>query len=237
MMGIIKYFFLIGVCFVIFEFIWGILKFIFNALTRSIASPTTDKIVRIVRFALFTTVLVQFTHIINLEQNLIHSSTAGIVMATIVISLYLLGKYQNKASFAKVKGLDQIMKGFSSPFNPKLEKILIFSAIAVFIIGSIYPDMFKNTITSWYTDSILNIYDTPFFGFIFKVIAVFVLVNTFSRGAKIIGKLVAGQSFTEATKNDKNMFNYFNNRNGGEDTNTRSEEVEFTEFEDVTDEK
>ena len=75
-------------------------------------------------------------------------------------------------------------------------------------------------------------------GFIFMVIAFFVLINAISRGSSIIGKLITGQSFKEATAKESPFqnFNWQGNmqkRFGIEET----EEAEFTEYEEVEDDE
>ena len=122
-------------------------------------------------------------------------------------------------------------------FDSKLEIALIFGSVAFFIIGSLFPFMTDNGLTKWFTSAIANIYDTPFFGFIFMIIAGFVLVNTLTRGSKIIGKLVSGHSFSEATSKDNSFFNKFNTQgfNKGPFQNSIPEEPEYTDYEEVDD--
>ncbi|MFD1551354.1 hypothetical protein DNU06_14295 [Putridiphycobacter roseus] len=238
-MKILQFLFLLGVCFTIFEFIWGLFKFAFNFITSSIKSPVKTNALRIVKYILFVGTTIQFIKTINIDSQYIHSSAISISIGAILMTLYLIGKFQNRAAFAQIKSMaGQMMKGFSTSFDSKLEVALILGAIVFFVLGSLNPSLIENGITTWFSDAIINIYDTPFFGFIFMVIAVFVLYNAISRGSSILGKLLTGQSFKEATAKASPFqnFNFQGNlqkRFGNEETI----EAEFTEYEEVVEEE
>lgn len=238
-MKILHFLFLLGVCFTIFEFIWGLFKFAFNFLTSSFASPLKTNTLRIVKYVLFVGTTIQFIQSSNSSGQMIQSPNISISIATLLMGLYLIGKFQNRAAFAQIKSMaGQFTKGFSSSFDVKLEIALIIGALVFFILGSLNPTFIENRVTTWFSDAIINIYDTPFFGFIFMVIAFFVLINAISRGSSIIGKLITGQSFKEATAKESPFqnFNWQGNmqkRFGIEET----EEAEFTEYEEVEDDE
>ena len=239
-MKILHFLFLLGVCFTIFEFIWGIFKIIFNFLTGSIQSSVKTNSVRVIKYILFTAVTIQFTQIINTDPVLIRAEAVSITIGALLILFYLIGKYQNRAAYTQIRGIaNQFVKGFLPTFDSKLEISLILGSVALFIIGSIFPFTSSNGITNWFTSAIINIYDTPFFGFIFMIIAAFVLMNALTRGGRIIGKLVSGQSITEATKKESTMFNTFNRSafNRGPFQNSEPEEPEFTDYEEVTEDE
>ena len=229
-MKILEFLFLLGVGFAVFEFIWGIFKIVFNLLTSSLAGPAKTNAVRIAKYITFVAVIIQYIETINLNNALVQNDIIGIVLGTIVMALYLLGKYQNRAVFAQMRGVAGQL-GLGSAFDPKLEKILILGASATFVIGSLYPQVFNNTITTWFTTAIMNIHNTFFFGFIFSVIAIFLLINTFGRGSRILGKLLSGESFSDATKSENKTFQYFNNQNFNRRSfNRPPEEPEYTEL-------
>ena len=239
-MKVLHFLFLLGVCFTIFEFLWGLFKILFNFLTGSIQSAIKTNSIRIIKYILFTAVAIQFVHIVNTDSGLINNQGVSITLGALLIFFYLIGKYQNRAAYTQIKGIaNQFMKGFMPVFDSKLEIALILGAVGFFVLGSFYPLSTANGITNWFTDAILNIYNTPFFGFIFKLIAFFVLINTLSRAAKIIGKLLSGNSFSEATKSENPFINRFNTQgfNHARNQNTISEEPEFTDYEEVTDDE
>jgi len=237
-MDILKYLFLISVSFTVFEFIWGIFKFLFNTVTARLVGPGKSNPLRVIKYILFTAVSVQFVQSINADQALIGSSAASIIISSLIMGLYLLGKYQNRLALTQIRNLtNQFSNGFSNKFNPELEKFLILGAIIAFVIGSLFPNIVNNSLTQWFTASTINIYDTPFFGFIFKIIAVFILINSISRGSKILGKLISGQSFADATVKEKSNFSFFTNQNlnRSQFKQEKQEETEFADYEDVTD--
>lgn len=239
-MKILHFLFLLGVCFTVFEFLWGLFKIPFNFITSSIQSPLKSNSARILKYILFSTVIVQFIQIINSDPVLIAKQSMSIALSAVLILFYLIGKYQNRTAFSQVRGIaNQFLKGFLSSFDSKLELFLIFGSVTLFILGSLFPDYTSNVITSWFTSAIINIYNTPFFGFIFMVISAFVLMNTLSRGANIIGKLISGQSFTNATKKESKIFERFNTQgfNKGAFQNSIPEEPEYTDYEEVVDEE
>ncbi|MFK8037102.1 MAG: hypothetical protein AB8B74_02335 [Crocinitomicaceae bacterium] len=239
-MKVLHFLFLLGVCFTVFEFLWGLFKLTFNFATSSIQSPVKTNSVRIIKYILFSTVIVQFIQIVNADPILIGKQSISITISAVLILFYLIGKFQNRAAFVQIKGLaNQFLKGILSTFDSKLEIALIFGSIGLFILGSIFPTYISNPVTNWFAAAIINIYNTPFFGFIFMVIAAFVLMNTLSRGANIIGKLISGESFANATKKESKIFERFNAQgfNRSNSQNSIPNEPEFTEYEEVTDDE
>ena len=243
-MKVLHFLFLLGVCFTIFEFLWGLFKIVFNFLTSSIQSPTKTNSVRIIKYILFTAVSIQFVQLINANSVLISNQIASITLGALLILFYLIGKYQSRAAITQVRGIaNQFMKGFMPVFDSKLEITLILGSVIFFVLGSLFPAFTDNGITTWFTSAILNIYSTPFFGLIFKLIGGIVLVNTLMRASRIGGKLLSGHSFADATKRE----NPFGGRFNGQGFNTPpfqktfensvSEEPEFTDYEEVVDEE
>lgn len=243
-MKILHFLFLLGVCFAIFEFLWGLFKILFNFLTGSIQSPIKTNSVRIIKYILFTAVTIQFVLLININSTLISTQGLSITLGALLILFYLIGKYQNRAAMTQVRGIaNQFMKGFMPTLDSKLEIGLILGSVSFFVLGSLFPTFTDNGITSWFTSAILNIYGTPFFGFIFKLIGGIVMVSTLMRAAKIAGKLLSGSSFADATKRENPFASRFNaqgfNKSPFQNTfeNTVAEEPEFTDYEEVVDEE
>jgi hypothetical protein len=80
-----------------------------------------------------------------------------------------LQNQQNKLAMFQMMGA-----GMKSPkqstFNFRVEVGVIVLAIGVFSLFMFFPAAAKNPISIWFHDSIINIEDTPIFGFIFKAI-------------------------------------------------------------------
>jgi len=245
-MKVLYFLYLIILGFTIFEFIWGVFKLLFNLLTRSLNSPVKTNTVRIVKYILFTAVAIQYVKTVNSDPVYISNQYAAVALSSILLLLYLFGKYQTRASISKLSGMaNQFAKGFISAFDPKLELTLIIGSVAFFAVGGLYPNIVNNGVTNWFVDSIVGVYDTFFFGFIFMIISGFVLVNTLTSGAKIVGKLLAGKSFVEATKRENPFAGRFSQGGFGgnpfqsrpQDQNSVSQEPEFTEYEEVKDDE
>ena len=58
---------------------------------------------------------------------------------------------------------------------------MILVAIGFYLLFVFIPETAFNPITNWFVESIINIADTPVFGFIFKVIGFFFLLRVLFR--------------------------------------------------------
>ena len=140
-----------------------------------------------------------------------------------------------------------------SKVDPKVEKFLLIGSLGYFIIVLLNPWMVNTRIVNWFTESIFNIYDTPFIGWIFSVIAFFFLINIIMRGSNVIGNLLSGRPLTSKPEN-KGKFNF--NRGGrnpfennpfqqseqsqqkkGQNFKQETDADGFTSYEDVTEEE
>jgi hypothetical protein len=141
---------------------------------------------------------VTFLFCLDLEKGMI--SNYHVTMAALVLLTYFIGKLQNKqnqqAMFQMMGGM---MPGLNTHFNLKAEIGVIVLSIAVFLGFLFYPDLAKNPISIWFHDSILNIEDTPIFGFIFKVIGFFFLVSMLFKMFNGFMYLLSGRPFVKAS--------------------------------------
>lgn len=110
-------------------------------------------------------------------------------------------------------------------FNKRAEIIVIGIALVVFIAFWIFPSLASNGISEWFHDSIMNIEDTPFFGFIFKVIGFFFLLTIFTRMFNAINFLLNGGKSTPRNNNNNNDPN--SSSIGNDDSG------EFADYEEV----
>jgi hypothetical protein len=245
MISIFNFIYLLGLNFVIFGFIWGVFKLLFTFLTGS-NKPNIelDYLIRIAKYVTLVAVTANFVHRLDSETVLIHSMTTKIVISSLVLGLYLLGKLQKRAMFSQFSAIGgNLFKRLATSFDPKVERFLILGSILFFIACLILPAITNNFLINWFTDSIINLSDVFFFGFIFKVIAFFFIVNMFIRASKIIGNLLSGKSLSESIEKPKKQnpfggsaFNSFGKQNRQtEQHGSESIEPEFTEYEDVTD--
>lgn len=73
-------------------------------------------------------------------------------------------------------------------FNLRAEIILIVLSLLIFVGFWFKPEWASNPMSLWFHESILDIEDTPIFGFIFKIVGFFFLLG-------LINKMVSAFTF------------------------------------------
>jgi hypothetical protein len=115
-----------------------------------------------------------------------------------VLLAYFVGKLQSKQqqqAMFKMVG-NSMMMPFSN-FNLKAEITVISAGILLFILFVFFPEFASNPASVWFHESIINIEDTPVFGFIFKVIGFFFLLSMIFKMINAIMYLASGRAFVE----------------------------------------
>lgn len=254
-MNILYFIFLLGINFVIFGFIWGIIKFGISAISGGIQkSEQSEYIFRITKYVLLVAVTANFVHNINQETELIHSFTARIIISSVVLGLYLLGKLEKRNQFSQFSAIGgNFINNFTTTFDPKVERFLILGSIAFFVLCLFFPEIVNNGLINWFSSAIQSLSNAFFIGFIFNIIAFFSIISIFMRGSNILGKLISGQPISESfKKNEKsspfgNMGGFGNGFQNQKHKSTVEEDYNkkasantddegFTEYEDVTNE-
>lgn len=117
-----------------------------------------------------------------------------LLIAGLILLIYFVGKIQSKQqrqslfSFrgqANIPGMGDFMNKLKPAFDLRFEILVVVLALGAFIGFYFAPHFASNAIANWFLESILNIEDTPVFGFIFKVIGFFFLLS-------VIMKIVGG---------------------------------------------
>jgi hypothetical protein len=165
-------------------------------------------------------------------------SVVNIVVGSIVMGLYLMGKLQNRAMMSQLAN-NPMFARFVSKIDPKVERFLLIGTLVYFVVCLWNPPMVNNGVTNWFTNAITGIYETPVIGWIFSIIAFFFLVNIIMRGANVLGNLLNGRSILETPK-AKTNFKFNGTAFGGEEAENEpnyENEDGFTDYEDVTDEE
>jgi len=247
-MSLINFILHIGIIIVIFGFIWAIIKLIIN-LFISNNSNQSEFYFLIIKNILLISVIANFVHTAN--QNYINSINSRIIISSIIVGLYFLGKMQNRSQFAQFSAIGgNMLKGLSTSFTDKQERFIILSALGIFAITLSFPVLVENGIIHWFNNAIESLNKAFLIGFIFKVVAFFQIATLILRGANILGKLVSGKSLKESLKKDKSKspfggFANFQNQQTTNDTQSDYNEKAsinvdnegFTEYEDVTDQE
>ena len=196
-------------------------------------NQSLDYILRIVKYFLLVSVTANFISNMEPAQVGINSKTTLIVVGTLVLALYLLGKLQNRAVLQQL-GQNPLFARFANTIDPKVERFLLLGSVTYFVFCLLYPQMVNNGLVNWFSDSIVNIYDTPIIGWVFSIIAFFFLINTIMRAANVVSRLLNGQSLTAATQNNRFTGN---NQEPFSNSNSTSNNDGFADYEDVTDDK
>lgn len=111
----------------------------------------------------------------------------------------------------------QIMNPQKTGFDLRIEIALIVISLSFFIACIYFPFLAENRISNWMKDAIINIEDTPIFGFIFKIVGFFFLFSIFNKIIQSFFMLFAPKQVND-------------NRNNI----TSSNDDDFDDFEDVS---
>lgn len=191
-MELLDFVFRLGVLFAIYGFLWGLLEIGYWMLTsgrsRSLAQAYLIKSIKYFFLADVTFLFCmngKLEGIVEINQVLL----AGLILLT-----YFLGKLQqnqNRQTFFKIAARGLPGRNLIV-FNLRLEIAVISIALGIFGLFWFYPQLSQNPISIWFYDSIVNIEDTPVFGFIFKVIGFFFLLNLIFKMLNTINFLLGG---------------------------------------------
>lgn len=176
-MELLNFVFRLGVLFAIYGFLWGLIEIGFWMLSagrqRSIALSYLIKCIKY-----FFLADVTFLFCINGKAGGL-VDVNQLIFAGLILLTYFLGKLQqnqNRQMLFKVAARGMQMPSFNN-FNMRYEIGAIVIALGIFGMFSFYPELSQNPMSLWFYESIVNIEDTPVFGFIFKIIGFFFLLN------------------------------------------------------------
>lgn len=230
-MEILKFIFVLGINFSIFGFIWGLMMLVLR-MFRTPGKPANqalDYTLRIVKYFLLVSVTANYIAKFQTSGPDANVGMTNLIVGTIVMALYLLGKLQNRAVLSQL-GQHPMFARFANAIDPKVERFLLLGSVGYFVACLLYPQMVDNVLVNWFTESIQTIYDTPVIGWIFMIIAFFFLINILMRAANVVGRLLSGEPLTStATKGE---FKYRDRRFPTDDT---PKDDGFSDYEDVTD--
>lgn len=204
-MELLEFIFRLGVVFAIFGFIWGLIELGFVLLSAGRQRQLIE-IYAIKAVKYFFLVDVTFLVCANGEFN-DFNATSQLIFGSIILLMYFIGKLQNgqKRQVMFQMMANGVLKN-QSKFNIKAEIGVIVFALMAFILFWMYPTFASNPLSIWFEKSIMNIEDTPIFGFVFKVIGFFFLVGIIMKMVNSFLFLLSGQAFQQNnnTPNDDN---------------------------------
>jgi hypothetical protein len=197
-MELLSFMFRLGVLFAIYGFIWGLIEIAIALLSagrkRSLMEVYTIKALKY-----FFLVDVAFLFCLeNTETNLIVMNQ--IIMAGLLLLTYFIGKLQNNQNRQQMFKMMSVSNGMShiqSQFDIRAEIVVILLSVLVFIGFWFFPDLAANPVSIWFHESIVDIEDTPIFGFIFQVVGFFFLLSLIFKMSGAFGYLLSGQALRD----------------------------------------
>ena len=194
-MELLNFIFRLGVVFAIFGFLFGLFEIGIALLSMGRTKSTWEEYtVKLIKYVFL--VDVTFLFCTDISDNKI--SQYHLVVTTLVLIAYFVGKLQSKQkqdAMFRMMG-SGTLRPFSN-FNLKAEIVVISAAIGIFILFVFIPQVATNPASLWFHRSIIDIEDTPVFGFIFKVIGFFFLLSMISKMINAIIYLASGRAFVE----------------------------------------
>ena len=194
----INFIFRLGVVFAIYGFLWGILQLGYNIVRsgakKSIFEEYSLKILKYF-FLVDVVFIFGFDSQININQQII---------TALILLTYFISKLQNQQN--RLAMFQMVTNGLpkkEEKFDIKAEIIVIVFAISFFIGFMLFPQYAQNPLSNWFHDSIIDIEDTPVFGFIFKVIGFIFIFNMFSKMLIGFSQLLSGTPFNKKTSINK----------------------------------
>lgn len=203
-MEMINFMFRIGVLFAIYGFIWGLIEIGIALLSAGRKRSTAEiYVIRSLKYFFLADVTFLFC-IDTLDGDSIVINQ--LIIAGLLLLTYFVGKLQNNQNKQQIfnVAMGSGLRRFQSGFNLRAELIIISLAIAVFVAFYFIPSYASNPVSLWFLDSIVNIEDTPIFGFVFRVIGFFFILALFFRMSNAIGYLLSGQAFRDAKNTPRN---------------------------------
>jgi len=177
---IINTIFRIGVILAIFGFLWALVQFAFTLLTQGFGR-------KIWQFYILKTFqyvfLVQVTILFCYEnESSLSLSNNSIFISALILIFYFISKLQNRQKQTSMISMIQGGRNMLSRiFELKYEIALVIFGSLFFALNVAYPDLAYNKVSNWFYTSIVDLEDTPIFGFIFKFIGFFFLISVFSK--------------------------------------------------------
>jgi hypothetical protein len=194
-MDLLNFIFRLGVVFAIFGFLFGLFEFGLTLL-RGIRPKTIAEEYAIKGIKYLFLVDVTFLFCLDLSGEQI--SMYNLIMAIFVLLTYFIGKFQNRQQqLVMFQMMGNQMGKKQTTFNLKAEIAVIGLAVGLFVLFVFFPEYASNPASLWFHESIMDIEDTPVFGFIFKVIGFFFLVSMIIKMINAFGLLLTGRPFMQ----------------------------------------
>ncbi len=158
--------------------------------------------------------LVDVTLLFCLDNAQNEIDISRVTIAGLVLLIYFVGKIQTnqmrRSMFSmqgNISGMQDVMKRMRPVFDLRYEIVVIVLSIAVFTTLIFLPQLAINPISNWFIETILDIEDTPIFGFIFKVIGFFFMISIFMKVSQGFMTLFTGGGLVKQNNDQSNEDN------------------------------
>lgn len=207
-MDILTLIFRIGVILGIFTFLWGLIRLalvmLFPGFGRDILSAYFLRGVQYL-FIVQTTLLFCFADDTQLALGM-----DSIFITGLILLFYFVSKFQRRSTNRlQLIGLMGSGKNILAPlYKKKAELIVLILGILFFITFLIYSDFLFNPLTIWFKNTIIGIEQAPIFGFLFKIVGFFFVVNVLSKTIQALLLILQPKKETMEERNENDFDDY-----------------------------
>ncbi len=202
-MEIINTTFRLGVILAIFGFIWSLIRFSAILLSGGRMGILQSYLLKLIQnfFLIQVTFLFCYEHdsALSLSQN-------SVVVTLLILVIYFVSKLQNRQQQRFMVNIMRNQFNNTPPtanFDLRAEIGLVVLSLGFFIACIYFPSFAENAFSFWMKDAIINIEDTPIFGFIFKVVGFFFLLSIFGKIFQSIFLIFAPRQFQNTRESDE----------------------------------
>lgn len=178
---VLNFIFRIGVLLAIYNFLWWLIDMGLSLLRGGRRKMRLEAyLIKFVKYFF----LVDVTLLFCIDSNLGSIDLNRVTIAGLVLLIYFVGRIQSnqlqRSLFSiqgNMPGMQEMLNRMRPVFDLRFEIGVILLAIGAFTAFIFFPDWAMNPISNWFLETILDIEDTPIFGFVFKVIGFFFMVS------------------------------------------------------------
>ncbi|MBM78920.1 MAG: hypothetical protein CL846_10605 [Crocinitomicaceae bacterium] len=224
-MEIIEHLFFLGIVYIIFNIIWGIIVLFPKLLVVGLSSNTSlDYSIKIIRYLLISTLTYSSGLNFISENNIKDQQSPWIfILGGAILALYLAGKLNKRKSILNMTTMvmgnlnKSPIKQKNLVYEPHIIGLSIIAYALCIAVPKVGVVLGENAINHWFLDTIKDIYDTPFLGWIFGIAGVFFLLSMFQKGVLTIQKFInsiLGKPSSDKKENDnplKDIMDQFEN--------------------------
>ena len=204
---LLNFIFRIGVLLAIYNFLWWLINLGLSLVRGGRPKMLLEAyLIKGVKYIF----LVDVTFLFCLDSGQQSIEFDRIIIAGLVLLIYFVGLIQSKqlrlnmfSVQGNLSGMQSMMDRMKPVFSLKYEVGVVLLAVGFFFTLVFFPQWAANPISNWFLDAILNIEDTPVFGFIFKVIGFFFMISIFMKVFQgFLTLLTGGKSIDNGRRSD-----------------------------------